>query len=230
MNEQNQMKPNSTGWRKLLAKRWLFPVMYVAVAGIMLTLMWVYQNDMIDSGQQQAAVVSEKTDRPANNNGQPTGDVVAVNKPAETMIWPHLSDKPVQVVLPFYDVEAPAAARQQALVEYDRTYVPHTGIDFARKDQKPFPVISALSGTVTRVETHPLLGQFIEITHENNLVTVYQSLSRSDVKPNAQVKQGDIIAQAGRNEFEKDLGVHLHFEVRQNGLAVNPTQWIPKQP
>ena len=63
MNEQNQMKPNSTGWRKLLAKRWLFPVMYVAVAGIMLTLMWVYQNDMIDSGQQQAAVVSEKTDR-----------------------------------------------------------------------------------------------------------------------------------------------------------------------
>lgn len=228
MNEQNQMKPKSAGWRKLLAKRWLFPVMYVAVAGIMLTLMWVYQQDMTESVTQTEVGGVAKNDASSAKQQTSKEQTLAVNKPLETMIWPYLPDASVKVVMSFYDMGAPVSARQQALVEYDRTFIPHTGIDFARKDQKPFPVLSALSGIVTRAETHAIFGQLVEITHENNLVTVYQSLGRTDVKLNATVKQGDIIGQAGRNVFEKNQGVHLHFEVRQNGAAVNPAQWIPK--
>ena len=38
------------------------------------------------------------------------------------------------------------------------------------------------------------------------------------------VKKGEVIAEAGRNQFEKDAGVHLYFEVHQNQKPVNPAQ------
>jgi stage II sporulation protein Q len=136
----------------------------------------------------------------------------------------------LQVIMPFYDTGAPTAAREKALIKYDNSFVPHVGIDFARADRQPFAVQSAMSGFVSHIEKHPLLGNVLEITHENQLVTVYQSLAHINVTLNQQVKQGEVVGQAGRNELEKDMGVHLHFEVRQNGKAVNPQHWISRQP
>ncbi|MNI90151.1 Stage II sporulation protein Q [compost metagenome] len=48
------------------------------------------------------------------------------------------------------------------------------------------------------------------------------------VKQDAEVKQGDVIASAGRNEIEKDLGNHVHFAIYENGELVNPTTVLPK--
>jgi stage II sporulation protein Q len=85
-------------------------------------------------------------------------------------------------------------------------------------------VVAALSGKVTAVDQNPVVGNLVEITHSNGLVTVYQSLSDVIVAKNADVKKGDVIAKAGRNELEKQEGIHLHFEVRQgaDGPALNP--------
>jgi stage II sporulation protein Q len=44
-----------------------------------------------------------------------------------------------------------------------------------------------------------------------------------------EVEKGHLIARAGRNELEKHLGVHVHFEIRHNGEAVNPEQYILEQ-
>jgi stage II sporulation protein Q len=41
-----------------------------------------------------------------------------------------------------------------------------------------------------------------------------------------EVKQGDVIAQAGRNNFEKEAGVHLHFEVRKGNQSVQPELYL----
>jgi stage II sporulation protein Q len=112
------------------------------------------------------------------------------------------------------------------LVKYANTFWPHSGIDYARKDGKSFDVIAALSGKVIRVEQNPLVGQEVEIQHENGLITVYQSLTDIRVKVGQEVKQGDVIAQAGRNNFEKEAGVHLHFEVRKGNQTVQPELYL----
>jgi stage II sporulation protein Q len=79
---------------------------------------------------------------------------------------------------------------------------------------------------VTQVEKNILVGNLIEITHANEVVSVYQSLSTVKVAKGDEVKKGQVIAQAGRNELEKDQGFHLHFELRKDGEPVNPSSII----
>jgi stage II sporulation protein Q len=225
---------NNLGWRKWFAKRWMFPALYMAVAGIMLTTMWLYQNRTEQSGAQlvdeRAAVATSTQASPVSSSDSSPVQARPSNVKPEAMVWPYRMQEQLQVIMPFYDTGAPTAAREKALIKYDNSFVPHVGIDFARADRQPFAVQSAMSGFVSHIEKHPLLGNVLEITHENQLVTVYQSLAHINVTLNQQVKQGEVVGQAGRNELEKDMGVHLHFEVRQNGKAVNPQHWISRQP
>jgi stage II sporulation protein Q len=100
------------------------------------------------------------------------------------------------------------------------------GVDLASADNKAFDVVAAMSGKVTLVEIHPTNGNVVEITHPNGLRTIYQSLGDVQVNNGDEVKQGTIIAKAGRNELEKDEGVHLHFEVRDNEKPVNPNLFL----
>jgi stage II sporulation protein Q len=210
-------------WKRLLSKKWVFPATYMAAAAIILTLMWVYQDagksvlkDEFAVGQDAAkSTVTDSVMKP---------DTVAVNTVMETMQKPFNETGELEVVLPFFDSKASSEVRQAAMVEYGDTFTPHMGIDFAKPDNQSFDVLAAMSGKVTAVEKNPIVGNLVEITHSNGLVTVYQSLAEMAVVKDAEVKKGDIIAKAGRNELEKDQGVHLHFEVRQGqgGQAINP--------
>ncbi|MVP01518.1 M23 family metallopeptidase [Paenibacillus lutrae] len=219
--------PNSA-WKRFLAKKWVFPATYVAAAAIILTIMWVYQDAM----EKPVAI-----DTPANvQSDKPAGETagkdnaVAVGAKAESMQWPVKDRSQVTVTLPSYDSKASNEAKQAAMVEYGDTLTPHVGIDLARSDKQAFEVSAALSGKVTAVDKNPVVGNLVEITHENGLVTVYQSLGDVKVAAGATVKQGEIIAQAGRNELEKDQGVHLHFEVRKGeaGAVELPEQLLPE--
>jgi stage II sporulation protein Q len=209
-------------WKRLLAKKWVFPATYVAAAAIILTLMWVY----LDAGTK--TVSQEDLGIKVSSNDQPTDNskdgAVAVNAPAETMQWPVKDRSLVNISIPFYDTNATNEVKQAAMIQYNDQLTPHTAIDLKAKDGAAFDVLAALSGKVTTVEQNPVVGSLVEITHSNGLISVYQSLSEVKVAKGAEVKKGDIIAKAGRNEFEKEDGVHLHFEVRQvsDNAAVNP--------
>jgi stage II sporulation protein Q len=234
MNQQNQQNQveHPRGWRKLMAKRWMYPAMYVIVAGLMLVMMWAYQSKVEQSISNQPAVpTGGEAKQPPTQQPLSDQQEMAEGTKDETMIWPFSENREtmMEIVKPFFEKDAPVHVREQALVEYEQTFTPHNGVDFARKDKQSFTVRSALSGKVTRVEKHPIFGQTIEMKHPNELVTVYQSLGDVLVTMNQQVSQGEAIGKSGQNEFEKDLGVHLHFEVRQQGNAINPEHWIPKQ-
>lgn len=215
----------SSGWKRLMGKKWVFPATYMAAAAIILTLMWVYT----DSGEKtlseaelgldvtQTETVSEATNKPG---------ALAVAANAETMQWPVQNRDEVEVVMHFFDSKASNEVRQAAMIEYGDTLTPHVGVDFARQDNQPFDVVAAMSGKVTRVEKDPVVGQLVEITHSDGTVTIYQSLADVRVASGVDVKKGDVIAAAGRNELEKELGTHVHFEVRQNGTPVNPESLI----
>ena len=89
-------------------------------------------------------------------------------------------------------------------------------------------VFAVLDGTVKSVSTDQLNGTVIVITHKNGLETVYGSLNK-----NVNVKVGDAVLrgqQIGVVDLsatnEANEGAHLHFEVKENGVNVNPSLYI----
>lgn len=106
-------------------------------------------------------------------------------------------------------------------------YLPNSGVDY--KSDEVFDVTSILDGTVTKVTEKDLLGKIVEITHKNNLVSVYESLSEVNVSLNDQVTQGQVIGKSGNSNISTDLGNHLHFELIYNGSNVNPENYYDKK-
>ncbi|MGG1519802.1 M23 family metallopeptidase [Paenibacillus oryzisoli] len=216
---------STSAWKRLLAKKWVFPATYVAAAAIILTLMWVYQDAGTKTvSQEDLGIKVSSEDVGTDNPIAPKDGAVAVNAQAETMQWPVKDRSLVEVGVPFYDTNATNEVKQAAMIQYGDQLTPHTAIDLKAKDGAAFDVLAALSGKVTAVENNPVVGNLVEITHSNGLISVYQSLADVKVTKGAEVKKGDVIAKAGRNDFEKEDGVHLHFEVRQvsDNAAVNP--------
>ncbi len=100
----------------------------------------------------------------------------------------------------------------------------HPGLDLALAtgDQ----VRAALGGMVTSVEGSPLFGWRVEIGHGFGLTTVYAHLGAAVVTVGQVVSAGDPVGTAGQpGTIENDLGVHLHFEIRVNDAAIDPTPY-----
>lgn len=214
---------STSSWKRVLGKKWVFPAVYMVAAALILTLVWVYQGNT--SNSLEDASVNQTVNQNMNKS---TDEALPVTAPVETMQWPVKERGELEMIMPFYEEKAGSDVKQAALIEYGDTFQPHLGLDLARQDDKAFDVVAAMSGKITLVEKNPLVGYQVEITHNNGLVTVYQSLSNVSVQKGSDVKKGDLIAQAGRNELEKDHGTHLHFEVRQgtDGASVNPEQYL----
>jgi stage II sporulation protein Q len=227
--------PNTTvpskGWRALMSKKWAFPAIYMAAAAIILTFMWVYQDMGSSKTADKAGTEIAKTGTAAKDQTNAPADALPVVANAEAMKWPVADRNEVITGIPYYDSKASNEVKQAAMVQYGDTLTPHTGIDLVKPDNLTFDVLAALSGKVTVVEKNPLTGNQVEITHSNGMITIYQSLSNIKVAQGAEVKQGDVIAQAGVNELEKDDGVHLHFEVRKSkdGPVLDPSLLIAEQ-
>ena len=98
----------------------------------------------------------------------------------------------------------------------------HEGIDFAGGEGSP--ILAAAGGIVVYSEHHPQYGNMVEIDHGNELITRYAHASRLHVKVGDMVLRGAKIADVGSTG--RSTGAHLHFEVRQRGVAVNPAQFL----
>ncbi|EXX85632.1 membrane protein [Paenibacillus darwinianus] len=218
-----------SAWKRMLSKKWVSPAAFMAAAAIIVTLMWIYQGtDSTGTTTKNAdpAGVNISADGKTDTKNEETLQVANLN---EVMQWPVMDRSQVEVSLPFYDAEASATEREQAMLVSGTTFTPHMAVDLAKADNGAFDVVAAMSGRVTSVQQHPTNGYTVEITHGDNLVTVYQSLSDIKVNEGDEVKQGTIIAKAGRSELEKDQGVHVHFEVREDGKPINPNLLLEEQ-
>ncbi len=98
----------------------------------------------------------------------------------------------------------------------------HEGIDFTAPPGSP--IHSAGGGVVIAAENHPAYGLMVDIDHGKGLVTRYAHAQKLLVKQGDVVKQGQVIAEVGSTG--RSTGPHLHFEVRVNGEAVDPLQYL----
>jgi murein DD-endopeptidase MepM/ murein hydrolase activator NlpD len=111
----------------------------------------------------------------------------------------------------------------QRLDPFYKSNVFHTGIDFA------IPVgtvvVATGDGVVTRtLTTRRQYGMHLVISHGFGYESLYANLDQIRVHPGQKVKRGDIIAFSGNTG--KSAAPHLHYEVRKNGKAVNPVNFI----
>lgn len=130
--------------------------------------------------------------------------------------------------LKVFETDATKEEKEAALVNYNNTYSMSKGIDLAEKDGKTFDVSASLSGTVIKAAKDPVLGYVVEVEHEDGLSTVYQSLSEVSVKQGDKIEQNQVIGKAGKNLYNEEGGNHVHFEIRKDGVALNPLNFMDK--
>lgn len=98
----------------------------------------------------------------------------------------------------------------------------HAGIDIPA--ERGAPVLAAADGTVTETGFDPERGNYVRIDHGDGLTVLYAHCSRVDVAEGDEVTAGAVIAAVGSTG--RSTGPHLHFEVRQDGTAQNPTAYF----
>lgn len=94
----------------------------------------------------------------------------------------------------------------------------HYGVDLAAAAGTK--VVSVADGTVTETGYGSINGNYIKISHDDGFATHYAHLKSVGVKKGQKVKAGGQIGTVGSTGYS--TGPHLHFEVRKNGLVINP--------
>ena len=98
----------------------------------------------------------------------------------------------------------------------------HTGLDIAASTGTS--IVAAASGTVTFSGWKGSYGNMMVITHSNGVQTYYAHCSKLYFEAGATVSQGQVIGAVGSTG--NSTGPHLHLEVRVNGVAYNPQNYI----
>jgi murein DD-endopeptidase MepM/ murein hydrolase activator NlpD len=98
----------------------------------------------------------------------------------------------------------------------------HTGVDFAGGIGTP--ILAPANGVVVFAAPLELRGNTIIIDHGLGVMTAYFHLSEMFVTPGTAVTTGQMIGAGGSTGLS--TGPHLHWDVRVNGVPVNPVQWV----
>ena len=112
-------------------------------------------------------------------------------------------------------------------------YANHTGVDFSGAGISGKPILAAKSGTVVTSTalknsngTYRSYGEYIVINHHDGTMTLYAHGAPGSrlVSVGQKVSQGQQIMSVGTTG--NSTGYHLHFEVRVNGVPVNPAPYL----
>jgi murein DD-endopeptidase MepM/ murein hydrolase activator NlpD len=98
----------------------------------------------------------------------------------------------------------------------------HEGLDIAARTGTP--VIATADGIVSSAKTQPGYGKVVTIDHGYGYRTIYGHNSKYHVKVGQRVRRGDRIASVGNTG--RSTGSHVHYEVRLNGVPVNPHKYL----
>lgn len=100
----------------------------------------------------------------------------------------------------------------------------HEGLDFTSNIGTP--IRAAADGIVMLAEVSGGYGNLVKIDHGSGLETRYGHTSKILVKAGDRVVKGQVVALVGSTG--RSTGPHLHYEIRLNGDALDPRQYLQK--
>jgi murein DD-endopeptidase MepM/ murein hydrolase activator NlpD len=98
----------------------------------------------------------------------------------------------------------------------------HKGLDISNRVGTP--IRAPARGAVTFAGMDGAYGISVTIDHGNGIITHYAHMQRASVTVGQYVQRGDVIGALGNTG--RSTGPHLHYEVRVNGMPVNPMRYI----
>lgn len=148
----------------------------------------------------------------------------------------HLPYIPFRLTSPFIPRDSPN--KRTGSPAGATTY--HDGIDCGR-DRSKYPdaysnapagnVYAVMDGVVIERGYKKGRGNTVLVKHEfadKSVVTLYQHLANCGAPEGTIVTAGDVIGQMGRTGMGVDMAIHLHFELRIDGVCVDPLPYIQK--
>lgn len=100
----------------------------------------------------------------------------------------------------------------------------HTGVDFSVCSAENLNIYAAADGQVLFTGELPIHGIHTVIDHGWGVYSTYSHQSEVFVTVGQNVKRGDLIGKIGTTG--RSVGPHLHWEVKINGIYVNPLTWL----
>lgn len=204
--------------KKRKLKSFVVPSIYVLTICVFATSMYLIQslfnNEKFDDGEMiyvDNEIVTENIYIPVVNT-------------VPSIMRPYLNES-VYVSKGFYNYQGETENQENAIIFYEGTYMQNSGIGYKLANE--FEVISILDGTVIEVTDNEILGKTIKVQHENDLISVYQCLSRVDINVNDMVLRGQVIGMSGTSSLYTSES-NLHFELYHHGAVVNPEDYYNK--
>ncbi|WP_139491055.1 M23 family metallopeptidase [Brevibacillus dissolubilis] len=103
----------------------------------------------------------------------------------------------------------------------------HKGVDLWNENKSRTPILAAKSGQVIEAGANRAgYGYMVVIDHGGGLQTFYAHMRKIIVHVGDEVDSGDILGYMGKSG--DSTGYHLHFEVRQDDVPLNPLRYLRK--
>jgi murein DD-endopeptidase MepM/ murein hydrolase activator NlpD len=102
----------------------------------------------------------------------------------------------------------------------------HEGVDIAAPIG--VPIHASASGKVLSTGVSPTYGRFVEVSHGKGVTTFYAHMSRTaGLKRGAWTAAGGVLGYVGSTG--RSTGPHLHFEIRKDGVALDPQRAMGRE-
>lgn len=135
------------------------------------------------------------------------------------------NEEDVEIIRYFFDSSLPEddPTLLQAMYMENGAYISSIGLDFATKSDETFSVLASYEGVVESITPNDkVYGNIVVIKHEDNIKTIYASLTDIQVKVGQEVKSGDLIGVSGSSTINSNYNHSLHFEVTKDDKHINP--------
>ena len=199
--------------KKLVLKPFVLPTIYLV---LLLCLMLYTANSLYRDDPNEENIE-------LNHNSIIDNSIITpVIEEVETYVLNPYIGENIQEQIGYYDYKGEKQEQENSIIQFGNTYLQNTGITYT--SQNEFKVVSIMDGEVTKVYENELLGNVVEITH-NNIVCVYQMVNDVKVNVGDNIPSGFEIANSGTSKL-LPTGYNLHFEIIKDGKIENPKSII----